>query len=165
MLQTTRATHTRAIVHKNHNIYKPTPPSPPSHPTPPLTPTTLVVARPPIKAVVTVDSTSGRLVLHTRVSSSHRLACRTTTHRPLPIPTVVDANDVTNLSSHLHPLIHSTSRSSLRRTSPTDTSHRCVVTGTSLRRIPALHHYVVIVHRYTLLLHRLPCVTLRRLRY
>ena len=83
----------------------------------------------------------------------------------LPIPTVVDANDVTNLSSHLHPLIHSTSRSSLRRTSPTDTSHRCVLTGTSLRRIPALHHYVVIVHRYTLLLRRLPCVTLHRLRY
>ena len=83
----------------------------------------------------------------------------------LPIPTVVDANDTTNLPSHLHPPFIPHHVVLIRRTSPTDTSRRCVVYRYIVRRIPALHRYVVIVYRHTSLLRCLPCATLRRLRY
>ena len=158
-LQTTRAI---TCTQNHNNIYKSKPPSPPSPPTPLLLPLSSLghPSKPSSPRLHIGASRPSRHVLSFIISPPHERYIFT-----LPIPTVVDANDTTNLPSNLHPLFIPHHVVSIRRTSPTDTSHRCVVYRYIVRRIPALHRYVVIVYRHTSLLRRLPCVTLRRLRY
>ena len=123
--------HVPSTAHKIHNIYKSKPPSPPSPPTPPTPPTTLAIARPLIKAVITSSPHRGVSTFTSRPSSSC-LARDDIYIVILPIPTVIDANNTINLISHLHLPVIPYHVASLRRASPTDTSHRCVSTGRSL---------------------------------